>query len=103
MMCILFTELQELHQQVHKEAQVWVQSLPNAHRMRIQQHMGCMPDVEAHPLGLADGPAWSWWLVAVLPLDPRAKLAIMAMTSLKERLLASRRVLTYIMRKANSQ
>ncbi|KAI5931648.1 LON peptidase N-terminal domain and RING finger protein 2 [Manis javanica] len=36
----------------------------------------------------ASGPTWSWWVLAVLPLERKAQLAILGMTSLRERLLA---------------
>ena len=49
------------------------------------------------------GPAWSWWILAVLPLERKAQLAILGMTSLKERLLAIRRILVIITRKMNSR
>lgn len=45
------------------------------------------------------GPAWCWWLLAVLPLENRAQLTILAMTSLKDRLIAIRRVLIFVTRK----
>ena len=95
--------LRELHDAVHKEAEEWLESLPAMHRMRIQQHMGNIPTVEQNPLQLQDGPAWSWWLISVLPLDPRAQLSIIAMTSLFDRLTATRRVLTYVQRRGQRQ
>ena len=49
------------------------------------------------------GPAWSWWILAVLPLERKAQLAILGMISLKERLLAIRRILVIITRKMNSR
>jgi hypothetical protein len=49
------------------------------------------------------GPAWSWWILAVLPLERKAQLAILGMTSLKERLLAIRRILVIITRKMNNR
>lgn len=45
------------------------------------------------------GPAWCWWLLAVLPLENRAQLTILAMTSLKDRLIAIRRVLIFVTRR----
>lgn len=45
------------------------------------------------------GPAWCWWLLAVLPLENRAQLTVLAMTSLKDRLIAIRRVLIFVTRK----
>ncbi|XP_029460649.1 LON peptidase N-terminal domain and RING finger protein 2 isoform X2 [Rhinatrema bivittatum] len=47
----------------------------------------------------ASGPAWCWWLLAVLPLENKAQLTILAMTSLANRLLAIRRVLMFVTRK----
>eukprot|EP00069_Balaena_mysticetus_P014131 bmy_22241T0 len=49
------------------------------------------------------GPAWSWWTLAVLPLERKAQLAMLSMISLKERLLAIRRILAIITRKMNSR
>lgn len=49
--------------------------------------------------GSPSGPAWCWWLLAVLPLENRAQLTILAMTSLKDRLIAIRRVLIFVTRK----
>ncbi|MEQ2169007.1 hypothetical protein GOODEAATRI_020524, partial [Goodea atripinnis] len=46
-----------------------------------------------------EGPAWCWWLLAVLPLENRAQLTILAMNSLKDRLIAIRRVLIFVTRK----
>lgn len=51
----------------------------------------------------SSGPAWSWWILAVLPLERKAQLAILGMASLKERLLAIRRILVIITRKMNSR
>lgn len=48
------------------------------------------------------GPAWSWWMLAVLPLEQKAQLAILGMILLKERLLAIRRILVIITREMNS-
>jgi hypothetical protein len=98
-----FTALEELHNAVRKEAETWVNSLPHLHRMKIQQHMGELPNIEANPLSLADGPAWTWWLLSVLPLDTRAKLSILAMCSLKDRLQAYKRILQYVVRKSKAK
>lgn len=49
------------------------------------------------------GPAWSWWMLAVLPLARKAQLATLGVISLKEHLLAIRRILVIITRKRNSR
>jgi len=95
--------LAEIHNSVRKDAEIWIASLPPFHSMRIQQHMGSMPAVEQNHLSLDDGPSWLWWLVASLPLDQRAQLSIMAMTSLRERLMAISNVLKYISRRGGMQ
>ena len=96
---MFFSEVKAIHDQVHKEASDWFQSLPRIPKLRILQHFGEFPDVEPSLRNLPDGPAWAWWLTAVLPLDPRAQLTIIAMTSLKDRLQAIARVLNYVQRK----
>ncbi|XP_043348083.1 LON peptidase N-terminal domain and RING finger protein 3 isoform X2 [Dermochelys coriacea] len=45
-----------------------------------------------------NGPAWCWWVLAVLPLESRAQLPFLAMKSLKDRLNGIRRVLTFMSR-----
>lgn len=93
---LFFLELLSLHTEVHQEAQSWFKGLPKGPQARINQHFGPFPPFTPDSLSLENGPAWSWWEVAVLPLDTRAQLAILAMTSLKDRLLAIKRVLSFI-------
>ena len=69
-------------------------------RAQITHHFGAFPEMEHNPLELPSGPTWHWWLCAVLPLDPRAQLAILAMNSLKERLKALQRVLNLAKRQS---
>ncbi|KPP57530.1 hypothetical protein Z043_124736 [Scleropages formosus] len=59
--------------------------------------------LKLHDSSSSSGPAWCWWLLAVLPLENRAQLSILAMTSLKDRLLSIRRVLVYVTRKRARQ
>lgn len=44
----------------------------------------------------ANGPACCWWLLAVLPIDPRYQLSVLSMTTLKERLVKIQHILTYL-------
>ncbi|XP_059535331.1 LON peptidase N-terminal domain and RING finger protein 3 isoform X3 [Myotis daubentonii] len=48
-----------------------------------------------------NGPAWCWWILAVLPLESRAQLPFLAMRSLKDRLNGIRRILAFIARNQN--
>ena len=72
-----------LHDEVHREARQWFDALPRGPHTRILQHFGAFPEREQDVLTLRSGAAWTWWVLAVLPLDPRAQLAMIAMTSLR--------------------
>lgn len=47
---------------------------------------------------MPNGPAWCWWLLAVLPVDPRYQLSVLSMRSLKDRLIKIQHILTYFSR-----
>lgn len=88
--------LQELHDAVYERACAWFENLKNRFRNQILQHFGAMPEQEANIQETANGPAWCWWLLAVLPIDPRHQLSVLSMTSLRERLVKIQHILTYL-------
>ncbi|XP_034042015.1 LON peptidase N-terminal domain and RING finger protein 2 [Thalassophryne amazonica] len=92
-------ELLKLHDSVYEQANSWFTSLKDNMKSQILSHFGRLPSKDFDPQGTPDGPAWCWWLLAVLPLENRAQLTILAMTSLKDRLIAIRRVLIFVTRK----
>ncbi|KAH0624618.1 hypothetical protein JD844_032274 [Phrynosoma platyrhinos] len=94
-----YEELVHLHDSVYDQAVSWFTSLKDNMKAQILNHFGPMPGKEHEPQSNPSGPAWYWWLLAVLPLENRAQLAILAMTSLKDRLIAIRRVLIFVTRK----
>ncbi|KAM9170401.1 LON peptidase N-terminal domain and RING finger protein 2 [Pangshura tecta] len=94
-----YEELVRLHDLVYDQAVAWFTSLKDNMKAQILNHFGSMPGKESEPQSNPSGPAWYWWLLAVLPLENRAQLAILAMTSLKDRLIAIRRVLIFVTRK----
>ncbi|XP_072850588.2 LON peptidase N-terminal domain and RING finger protein 2 [Pogona vitticeps] len=94
-----YAELVRLHDSVYDQAVSWFTSLKENMKAQILNHFGPMPGKEHEPQSNPSGPAWYWWLLAVLPLENRAQLAILAMTSLKDRLIAIRRVLIFVTRK----
>uniref|UniRef100_U3JMM6 LON peptidase N-terminal domain and ring finger 2 n=2 Tax=Ficedula albicollis TaxID=59894 RepID=U3JMM6_FICAL len=94
-----YEELVRLHDSVYDQAVAWFTSLKDNMKAQILNHFGSMPGKEPEPQSNPSGPAWYWWLLAVLPLENRAQLAILAMTSLKDRLIAIRRVLIFVTRK----
>lgn len=97
---VAYSELLALHDEVYTEAREWLAGLPTGQQNRMRQHYGDFPEREPNVLAPPNGPTWLWWELAVLPLDPRVQLALLAMTSLKDRLLGVRRVLQYIKQRA---
>nr|XP_033802450.1 LON peptidase N-terminal domain and RING finger protein 3 [Geotrypetes seraphini] len=93
-----FAELLQLHDSVYEQASTWFHTLKQVLKSRILSHFGPMPAKEPDPQVNPNGPAWCWWVLAVLPLESRAQLPFLAMTSLKERLSSIRRVLTFMCR-----
>ncbi|XP_064874895.1 LON peptidase N-terminal domain and RING finger protein 2-like [Oncorhynchus nerka] len=92
-------ELQKLHDCVYEQASTWFTSLKDNMKNQIVSHFGQLPDKDPDIQVGASGPAWCWWLLAVLPLEKRAQLSILAMTTLRERLSTTRRVLSLVTRK----
>ncbi|KAG9349062.1 hypothetical protein JZ751_029380 [Albula glossodonta] len=91
-------ELRMLQDTVYDQALNWVNSLKLEQKERILGHFGPMPEKEPEPQVSPNGPSWCWWLLAVLPLEGRAQLPFLAMTSLKDRLTGIRRVLLFMSR-----
>ncbi|XP_067374913.1 LON peptidase N-terminal domain and RING finger protein 3-like [Channa argus] len=89
-------ELQSLHDAVYDQALVWVNSLKAEQKERIEGHFGPMPEKVSELQASPNGPSWCWWLLAVLPLEGRAQLPFLALTSLKDRLSGIRKVLLFM-------
>ena len=69
--------IEQLHNRVRRDALTWIQSeAPSALRQRIVQHFGSMPALETDWMTQQqpNGPSWLWWLMAILPLDPKAQV-----------------------------
>ncbi|GFQ97120.1 LON peptidase N-terminal domain and RING finger protein 3 [Trichonephila clavata] len=86
----------EMHDQVYKISQSWFMHLPRDTKQEILQHMGPMPEIEAGYISSANGPSWFWWMLAVLPIEPKSRLMILSMTSLPRRLQTLYRVLLHL-------
>ena len=91
-----FPELEEIHNQVYAEAGDWLKSIDQVTRQRIHTHYGLMPSPEENWIESADGPAWTWWLLVILPLDTKAQLTILSMNGLRKRLESMQKVLRYL-------
>ncbi|XP_043918431.1 LON peptidase N-terminal domain and RING finger protein 1 isoform X2 [Protopterus annectens] len=91
-------ELRVLHDEVYTQACTWFLNLRSRFQRQILQHFGVMPERAEDIQVMPNGPAWCWWLLAVLPVDPKYQLSVLSMTSLKDRLIKIRNILTYFSR-----
>lgn len=87
-------ELQRLHDLTYQQVEGWItEDRADLSRPSFLQS-GPLPkkedDIQASP----DGPAWCWWLLAILPLDPTYQMMILSMTSLKDRLTHMKHILS---------
>ncbi|KAF7666133.1 hypothetical protein LDENG_00119550 [Lucifuga dentata] len=87
--------LQRLHDSVYQQADDWYQRLGSRTREQINRQYGTMPDKEENIQASSNGPAWCWWLLSVLQLDPAYQTTVLSLTSLKDRLGHLRLVLEY--------
>ncbi|XP_029972156.1 LON peptidase N-terminal domain and RING finger protein 1 [Salarias fasciatus] len=87
--------LQHLHDSVYQQAQDWYQRLGGRVREQINRQYGSMPEKEDNIQASSNGPAWCWWLLSVLQLDPAYQTTVLSLTSLKDRLGHLRLVLEY--------
>lgn len=85
--------IRELHDRVLRKAIKWYQNLPTSIKDEILKSFGTMPNVEDQWHNLVDGPAWAWWIIAILPLSQSLKVGILATTSLEKRLRAIEKTL----------
>ncbi|NXA32267.1 LONF1 protein, partial [Eudromia elegans] len=89
-------ELQCLHESTYRLAQRFCEHRDGASRHTLMQH-GSLPEKEEDIQASADGPAWCWWLISTLPLDPSYQLALFSATSLRARLAQLQRILTALL------
>uniref|UniRef100_A0A3Q3FF10 LON peptidase N-terminal domain and ring finger 4 n=1 Tax=Labrus bergylta TaxID=56723 RepID=A0A3Q3FF10_9LABR len=87
--------LQRLHDSVYQQAQDWYQRLGNGISEQITRQYGPMPDKDDNIQASSNGPAWCWWLLSVLQLDPAYQTTVLSLSSLQDRLGHLRLVLEY--------
>ncbi|KAE8613660.1 hypothetical protein XENTR_v10007813 [Xenopus tropicalis] len=87
-------ETERLHDMVYQQLEECFSqnqgSLPRRIFMQYNQPPPKEDNIQASP----DGPSWCWWLLSILPLDPTYQLLILSLTSLKERLLHLKHILS---------
>jgi Lon protease-like protein len=86
----------DTHKKVYSVAGAWLDSINQVLKQRIMTHFGNIPEPEDNWMEIPDGPSWIWWLLAILPLDSKAQLAILSMDSLQKRLDSILKVLNYV-------
>ncbi|XP_046390456.1 LON peptidase N-terminal domain and RING finger protein 3 [Ischnura elegans] len=92
--------IKQLHNKIRKKSCQWMSMVGHSIRMEIERTFGLMPDVEPDDswLTLPDGPAWVWWILAILPLGQNLQVGILATTSLEKRLRAVDKTLDHMQR-----
>ena len=63
-----------LHDDTLEKTREWFSTIDDDMRGKFESHYGDMPAVESEYWDLANGPAWHWWTIAILPLDPQAQV-----------------------------
>ncbi|XP_028816469.1 LON peptidase N-terminal domain and RING finger protein 1-like [Denticeps clupeoides] len=87
--------LQRLHDSVYQQALEWYNRLNSRFQDQICRQYGTMPVREENIQASSNGPAWCWWLMSVLQLDPAYQTTLLSLTSLKDRLGHLRIVMEY--------
>ncbi|XP_041079156.1 LON peptidase N-terminal domain and RING finger protein 1 isoform X1 [Polyodon spathula] len=84
-----------LHDSVYQQAYDWFHRLTGRIQGQISMQHGLMPDKEEDIQASPDGPAWCWWLLSVLQLDPAYQTTVLSLTLLQDRLGHLRNVLEF--------
>jgi len=84
------------HDKIRALAEEWFSKMNKEIKKGVQAHYGDMPSLEFEYWKLANGPAWCWWVLAIMPLDKVSQQNILSKKSLGERLKAIERILNYM-------
>jgi hypothetical protein len=72
-------DLMRLHDDTLEKTREWFGGMDDDMKRRFENHYGDMPHVETDYWDLPNGPAWHWWTIAILPLDPQAQVSCSAL------------------------
>jgi len=94
-------DLKQLHDRTRTLAVSWFNKATEEIKAGILSHYGAMPPLEQDYWTSPSGPAWTWWVLAILPLDTQAQQQILSLTQLKKRLEAIGRILGFMRRRGS--
>lgn len=93
------TDLKKIHDATRRLAVNWFNDMERALQVNVTSHYGPMPRLETEYWKLDSGPAWVWWLLAILPIEVLTQQQILSQTKLKKRLEAMGRIFGYLKRR----
>merc|ERR1712079_4979 len=91
--------LKSMHEKIRTVAETWFSRMEPDIKSGILSHYGDMPGLEHEYWRLASGPAWCWWVLAIMPLDNQAQQQILSQNQLTKRLEAMARILGFMKRR----
>lgn len=91
--------LKNTHEKIRALAEIWFSKMDPDVKRGILAHYGDMPGLEHEYWRLGSGPAWCWWVLAIMPLDQVAQQQILSNRSLRERLTTIERILGFMKKK----
>ena len=68
-------ELKNLHDETLQHTKDWIEGISQGQRKGIIDHYGVLPETETDYWTLKDGPTWLWWIINILPIDPKIKVS----------------------------
>ncbi|XP_028159130.1 uncharacterized protein LOC114351961 isoform X1 [Ostrinia furnacalis] len=96
---VLILNLRMLSSQILYKALMWLNNMNKTVRTEIENAFGQIPRADHEQdewWDSPDGPAWLWWLIAILPLRSEIKVLILSTKSLLKRMMAVSRTLEAI-------
>lgn len=71
----------ELQKYVMSKSMIWYNSLPKHTKNEIVTSFGNIPMLESNWATISDGPAWAWYIFAILPLAQPLKVSVFYLQS----------------------
>lgn len=92
----------KLQVEVYNTCKTWFDKLVGLQREKIIRHLGEMPDLDEDFQAYPNGVPWLWWMLSVVPMDPRIQLSLLSNTSYKDRLVGIKRIVGFMQRQQSS-